>query len=119
MPAPRTGRRLSQLRRRLKQRETEATPDNQPAPASAEARPPAPETPPPAPQAVKITLQGTDSPSEARAWGDRVLPAAPDAVFHNKPPEYPEAAALNGEHGTVVLLIHISPARTAAGVDVT
>ncbi len=76
-------------------------------------------TPPAAQQAPTITLSGTDSPSDARAWGDRIIPAAPDAVFHNRPPEYPEEAARNGEHGTVILLIHVSPAGTTAGVDVT
>jgi periplasmic protein TonB len=78
----------------------------------------APDTPPPVPPAVKITLQGTDSPSDALAWGNRVIPAAPDAVFHNRPPVYPDEAALNGEQGTVVLLIHVSPAGVTAGVDV-
>ena len=38
-------------------------------------------------------------------------------MFHNRPPEYPQQAALNGQHGTVVVLIHVSPAGTAAGVD--
>jgi len=64
-------------------------------------------------------LSGTDSPSDARAWGDRIIPAAPDAVFHNRPPEFPQESAMNGEHGTVILVIHISPAGTTAGVDVT
>jgi protein TonB len=73
---------------------------------------------PPATQpAPKITLEGTDSPSDARAFGDRIIPAAPNAVFHNRPPEYPEEAALNGERGTVVVIVHITPAGTAAGVD--
>jgi protein TonB len=76
------------------------------------------EPPPPAAQpAPRISLRGTDSPSDARAWGDQVLPAAPNALFHNRPPEYPRDAALNGEHGIVVVLIHVSPAGTAAGVD--
>jgi protein TonB len=89
----------------------DAPPDTQQAAADtpAKARPPG----------VTITLHGTDSPSDARAWGDRVIPAAPDAVFHNRPPEYPEAAAMNGEHGTVVVLIHIAPSGRTASVDVT
>jgi protein TonB len=94
-----------------------ATPTEQ-ATAAAESQTPAQKAPPPAPDAVKITLQGTDSPSDAKAWGERVIPAAPDAVFHNKPPQYPEASVINGEHGTVVLLIHVSPSGKAAGVDV-
>lgn len=91
-----------------------------PAPAAPEtpvemAKPePAPPASPPVP---KISLSGTDSPSDARAFGDRVIPAKPDAVFHNRPPEYPQEAALNGEHGTVVVLVHVSPTGTAARVD--
>jgi protein TonB len=69
-------------------------------------------------QGLTVTLSGTDSPSDARAWGDRIIPAAPDAVFHNRPPEYPAEAALNGEQGTVVLMIHVSPEGSTAGVDV-
>jgi protein TonB len=73
--------------------------------------------PPVARPAPKISLAGTDSPSDARAWGDRIIPAAPDAVFHNRPPEYPRDAAMNGEHGIVIVLIHVSPAGTTEGVD--
>jgi protein TonB len=73
--------------------------------------------PPAAPPAPVISLQGTDSPSDARAFGDRVIPARPDAVFHNRPPEYPVEAALNGQQGVVVVMVHVSPAGTAIGVD--
>jgi protein TonB len=68
--------------------------------------------------APTITLHGTDSPSDARAWGNRILPAAPDAIFHNRPPVYPREASQNGQHGTVVVVIHISPSGQAASVDV-
>jgi periplasmic protein TonB len=87
-----------------------------PAPAAAPTQKaePAPASQP----APTISLSGTDSPSYARAWGDRILPAAPDAVFHNRPPEYPRDSATHGEHGTVVVLIHITSAGTAAGADV-
>lgn len=44
--------------------------------------------------------------------GDNVVPPAPDALFRNKPPVYPAAAARAGAEGTVQLAIHIS----AAGV---
>ena len=73
--------------------------------------------PPAAQPAPVVSLQGTDSPSNARAFGDRVIPAKPDAVFHNRPPEYPAEAALNGQQGVVVVVIHVSPAGTAVGVD--
>jgi len=103
---------------------TPAQQEGKPVPA-----PPATETPvqeatreaapvPPAAQpAPVISLQGTDSPSNARAFGDRVIPARPDAVFHNRPPEYPDEAALNGQQGTVVVMVHVSPAGMAVGVE--
>jgi protein TonB len=93
-----------------------------PTPAAAgtpvqEAKPARPEPPPAVQPAPTISLQGTDSPSYARAFGERIIPASPAAVFHNRPPAYPEEAAVNGQHGTVVVVIHVSPAGTAAGVD--
>jgi len=114
------------------------TPATEPAAASEQQPGPAPETadkvtadaspepqttpeatpaPPAASPAPVISLQGTDSPSDARAFGDHIIPAKPDAVFHNRPPEYPEEAAQNGQQGTVVVLIHVSPTGTAASVD--
>jgi protein TonB len=110
---------------------TKDAPENTTEPAAASspapAVPPAPikevrrllePTPPAARQAPTISLQGTDSPSDARSWGEHVIPASPDAVFHNRPPEYPAEAVQSGEHGTVVVMIHVSPEGTAAGVDV-
>lgn len=74
---------------------------------------------PPAPQpAPVISLSGTDSPSYALAYGNNIIPAAPNAVFHNRPPEYPMAAAMAGEQGTVVLRLRLSPEGTVAGVAV-
>ena len=96
---------------------SQSTPDPaQPDARSAQTQPaPAPPAAQPAPT---ITLSGTDSPSYARAFGDHLLPAQPDAVFHNRPPAYPAEAALAGQHGIVIVTIHISPAGRAAGVDV-
>jgi protein TonB len=74
-------------------------------------------TPPASQPAPVISLQGTDSPSNARAFGDRVIPARPDAVFHNRPPEYPVEAAMNGQQGVVVVVVHVAPDGTAVGVD--
>jgi protein TonB len=108
-----------------------AKPTPQAAPAKASDPTPKPQTPvqeaaaeaqpvPPAAQpGITVTLSGTDSPSEARAWGNRVIPAKADAVFHNRPPEYPAEAVINGEQGAVVLIIHVSPSGSAAGVDIT
>ena len=102
--------------------EATASPPKQSDPAQAAAQAPAQEAkpepaPPPTQPAPKISLTGTDSPSNAKAFGDRIIPAKPDAVFHNRPPVYPQEAALNGEHGIVVVLVHVSPEGTAAGVD--
>jgi protein TonB len=93
-------------------------PAKPPAPEQKARAPSAPPAPPAEREAPTITLQGTDSPSNAKTWGPNVIPAAPDAVFHNRPPEYPPESVMNGEHGTVVVVIHVSPAGTAAGVDV-
>ena len=72
---------------------------------------------PPPPSPPTIVLRGTDSPSDAIAMGNNIVPAAPDAIFHNRPPVFPLEAARRGQGGAVVLTIHISPDGKAAGVD--
>jgi periplasmic protein TonB len=94
----------------------QAAKPEQPAPVEEAKRESVP-APPAAQTAPVISLQGTDSPSDARAFGDRVIPARPDAVFHNRPPEYPIEAGLSGQEGVVKVVIHVSPAGTAVGVD--
>jgi protein TonB len=94
----------------------QAAKPEQPAPVQEAKRESVP-APPAAQPAPVISLQGTDSPSDARAFGDRVIPARPDAVFHNRPPEYPIEAGLSGQEGVVRVVIHVSPAGTALGVD--
>ncbi|WP_072571685.1 energy transducer TonB [Granulibacter bethesdensis] len=47
-----------------------------------------------------------------------VIPAKPDAKFHNKPPAYPREAALRGEHGTVDTIIHIQPDGSVGEVEI-
>jgi protein TonB len=66
----------------------------------------------------EIQFGGADFETNAIASGERVIPARPDAHWHNKEPVYPMVAAERGEHGAVVLLVHISPAGLTAGVDV-
>jgi len=44
--------------------------------------------------------------------GENIVPPAPDALYRNKPPVYPAAAARAGAHGTVQLAVRVS----AAGV---
>ncbi|APH58384.1 TonB protein [Granulibacter bethesdensis] len=47
-----------------------------------------------------------------------VIPAKPDAKFHNKPPAYPRDAALRGQHGTVDTIIHIQPDGSVGEVEI-
>ncbi|MSP02801.1 MAG: energy transducer TonB [Acetobacteraceae bacterium] len=94
----------------------DARPDEPAAPVPPVER--AQSTPPPPPPVPIVTLRGTDSPSDAWARGSSIVPAAPDAVFHNRPPEYPVEALRSGQSGAVVLAIHISPTGQTAGVDV-
>ncbi len=56
--------------------------------------------------------------SNAEVLGGRVVPASPDDRFRNRPPIYPREAAMRGEHGAVVILIHVSENGVATGVDV-
>lgn len=70
------------------------------------------------PPAMTITLSGTDSPSNALAQGEQIIPAAADAVFHNRQPLYPLEALRRGQHGAVVVVVHVAPSGRAAGADV-
>jgi len=107
-----------------------APPQTQPSTASSENAPekpaePAPEKEaegqqmPPHPRNGPVfDLEGTDSESNAIVLGGQVVPAMKDDRFRNRPPIYPVEAEMNGEHGTVVLVIHVSENGTAAGADV-
>jgi periplasmic protein TonB len=91
--------------------------------ATAEDKPDAqPSAVPPAPrksqEAPVFDLAGTESESNAIVLGGKVLPASPDNRFRNRPPIYPREAAMLGEHGAVLLMIHVSEAGLATGVDV-
>jgi periplasmic protein TonB len=94
------------------------TPPRPPTPMMA-AAPPAPA--PPAPQANEaphINLGGTDSLSNVLVRGTQVIPAGPDTKVHNKEPIYPLEAARRGEQGLVILLVHVAPDGTVAGIDI-
>ena len=107
------------------QQEAAATPKTPPAaPTTADAAPP-PTTAPPPPTAPaesddKLTFDFAQVESDTNAWvtGDSVVPASPDIKFHNRKPSYPMTAALEGEQGAVILLIHVSPDGLVSGVDV-
>lgn len=85
-----------------------------PAPKQAEAQP----MPPPTQGAPVFDLEGTDSESNAIVMGGHVLPAMPDDRFRNRPPVYPIEAQIHNEHGSVVVLIHVSENGLATGADV-
>jgi protein TonB len=71
------------------------------------------------PQEVPVfDFAGTESESNAIASGERILPAMKDDRFRNRPPVYPVEADVRGEHGTVVVVIHVSENGIAAGADV-
>ena len=102
-----------------------------PAPSEAAAEPvrPAPPGPPqqaateqPTPQPEKHELtfdkDAVESDTNALVTGDLIVPASPDIKFHNRKPSYPMDAARRGEHGAVILLIHVAPDGLVSGVDV-
>ena len=88
------------------------TPPNPPDPTQATATPAPPQPP------LQITIGGTDSPSNAIVQGHDVIPATPDNPARNRPPVYPDAAARQGQQGTVGVVVHVGPAGVADGVDI-
>jgi periplasmic protein TonB len=79
-------------------------------------------SPPSAPtrpqEAPVFDFSGTESQSNAEVLGGHIIPASPDNRFRNRPPIYPRDAAMRGEHGAVVLVIHVSETGVATGADV-
>jgi periplasmic protein TonB len=77
-------------------------------------------TPAPTPprQAPVFNLSGTDSESNAIVMGEHVIPASPDDRFRNRPPIYPNDAAVRGQQGAVVLVIHVGENGVSASADV-
>ncbi len=70
------------------------------------------------PEALVFNLDGTDSESNAIVLGGHVIPASPDDRFRNRPPIYPYDAAIRGDHGAVVLIIHVNEEGAATGADI-
>jgi protein TonB len=70
------------------------------------------------PDRLVFDLAGTESESNAEVVAGHVLPASPDDRFRNRPPVYPPDAAIRGEHGAVLLVIHVSEGGFATGADV-
>lgn len=98
-------------------------PPPQPQPTSQ--APPGPPTPaqPTAqasPRSPEVNLANDDEDQEGlRVTGARVVPARPDALFHNKPPSYPIEAVRRHAEGTVALKVHVTENGTPGWVDVT
>jgi periplasmic protein TonB len=73
---------------------------------------------PPFARGPVFDLGGTESESNAIVLGERILPAMKDDKFRNRPPVYPVEAEIRGEHGSVVIVIHVSEHGVATGADV-
>ena len=72
-----------------------------PSPQAPQAQP-TPPAPPGRSAAAAVNLGNSDEDQEALSvTGDNVVPPRPDAVFRNKPPVYPAAAARRGREGVV------------------
>jgi protein TonB len=89
------------------------------APATAEVAPsPPPATAPSGQSKLSFDFADVESDTNALVTGDLVVPASPDVKFHNRKPSYPYEAAYRGEHGAVVLMIHVAPDGLVDGVDI-
>jgi len=93
-----------------------------PAPQPTPEAKPHPPTPPqpkaPTADVPVFNLGGTDSESNAIVSGDQVIPASPDDAARNRPPVYPQQAAMLHQQGTVTVVIHVSPQGTTEGIDI-
>lgn len=91
-----------------------AQPASPAAPSPATPSPPAPAAKP----ALQLSLGGIASDTNALVTGSMLLPPTADPKFRNRKPSYPTEAALRGEQGTVVLMVHVSPEGLVTGVDI-
>jgi len=72
----------------------------------------------PASHSFAMNLGAVESDTNAWVTGNNVVPPSPDIKFYNRKPSYPAAAALRGEQGTVVLLVHVRPDGLVSHVEV-
>lgn len=85
-----------------------------PPPSEAQKAQPAP----PQPQ-LKIRIGGNDDETNSIVLpSESVIPASPTSDTRNRQPDYPEDAAIRGQYGNVKLIIHVSAAGRAVGVDI-
>ena len=75
-------------------------------------------SPPSAQDALVFDLNKISGEFDAVFSGNRIIPASPDGRFRNRPPDYPEQAAMTGQHGLVVLVIHVGANGLVTGADV-
>jgi periplasmic protein TonB len=85
--------------------------------------PPVPPPAPPAPRAEEaptITIGGSDSETNTivSAIGPYITPATLDSTYHNRNPNYPDAAVARAEEGAVTLLIQVSADGLVSNVDI-
>lgn len=68
----------------------------------------------------KLSIDLAQAESDTNAWvlGNDVLPPTADVKYHNRKPSYPAEAALRGEQGTVVLIVHVGADGLVHGIDV-
>ena len=96
--------------------------EQQDVPPPAQPAPPAPPQPRPTPPAAAkppvFDLAGTESDTNAIVFGDKILPALPDSRYRNRAPIYPREAELQRQHGTVIVLIHVSATGLTAGAEI-
>ncbi len=72
----------------------------------------------PAAHSFTLNLGAVESDTNALVTGNIVVPPSPDIKFYNRKPSYPDAAAMRGEQGTVVLLVHVQPDGLVSRVEV-
>jgi periplasmic protein TonB len=72
----------------------------------------------PAPDPFTLNLGAVESDTNALVTGNIVVPPSPDIKFYNRKPSYPHTAAMRGEQGTVVLLVHVQPDGLVSDVEV-
>jgi periplasmic protein TonB len=72
----------------------------------------------PAQHSFTLNLGAVESDTNALVTGNIVVPPSPDIKFYNRKPSYPDAAAMRGEQGTVVLLVHVQPDGLVSRVEV-
>ena len=101
----------------IKPKQTEPVPteDDRAAPVKPMIAEPSPS---PFKQAPVFDLDGTDSDTNAMVLSGQILPAALDDRFRNRPPPYPNDAAMRGEQGDVLVVIHVAASGLAAGAEV-